>query len=122
MYSLTVSRPARVRAMANALAVGVLLVSAIYVFEGGLPRLSAYSASELAQLACFTLMLAGLVVGLFWGLAGSVLTLAAFAAFWAVHFGATGGMRLGGAYAMFPIAAALQFASWWLARHDGDRR
>ena len=44
----------------------------------------------------------GLVVGLFLPPVGGVLTLAAFAAFRGVNILATGAVRLGGAFALFP--------------------
>lgn len=118
----TVPPPAphhRLRSMANvlsALAVG----AAIFVgLAQGLPAFSTLTASdraELAKFALFVLMIAGLALCWFRTLPGALLTLAAFAGFWAVHMFAGDGTRLGGVFALFPMAGALQLAAWWTAR------
>lgn len=109
----------RLRGMANtlsALAVG----AALFVgFAQGLPAFSTLSASDRAELAKFVLfvaMIAGLALCWFRTLPGALLTLAAFAGFWAVHLLAGDGTRLGGVFALFPMAGALQLAAWWMAR------
>jgi len=110
------SPPNRLRLMANVLSAFVLGVAVFFAVGEGLPRFSSLSASELAQFVLFALMLAGLALCWFRTLPGALLTLAAFAGFWAVNFSVTGGARLGSAFALFPMAGALQLAAWWSAR------
>lgn len=110
------------RTMANALALMVVVVTLLFVFGEGVPKLSQFTPTVLAQFTSFTLMLMGLVVGLFLPPVGGALALAGFAAFWAVNIAATGTGRLGAAFALFPIAAALQLASWWHVKRRSTPR
>lgn len=116
MYRLSLPHATRLHWMATALSAAILVVALLFMIGEGVPRVSALSGTELALFGTFGLMLVGLAVGVFAELPGALLTLAGFAAFWGVHAAATGGARLGGAFALFPIAAALQLAAWWHGR------
>lgn len=112
----------RIRLMANVLSAFVLGIALWFAFGNGLPRLASLGTGEIAQFALFVLMLAGLALCWFRTLPGALLTLGAFAAFWAVNLAVTGGARLGSIYALFPMAGALQLAAWWSARRARGRR
>lgn len=116
MNTVSAPRAKVLRAMANALSAAIFVVALLLVFGEGVPRLTALPPSTVAQFTSFAIMLTGLVVGLFLPPVGAVMTLAGFAAFWGVNVVATGVTSLGGAFALFPIAAGLQLASWWHAR------
>jgi hypothetical protein len=112
----------RLRLMANVLSALVLGVAVFFAIQQGLPRFGSLNRTEIAQFALFLLMLAGLALCWFRTLPGALLTLGAFAGFWAVNLSATGGERLGSVYVLFPLAGALQLAAWWAARSArGDR-
>ncbi len=123
--SRTVPMPSphhRLRLMANVLSAFVLGVAVFFAIGEGLPRFSSLRPTELAQFALFMLMLAGLALCWFRTLPGALLTLGAFAGFWAVNISATGGASLGSVYVLFPLAGALQLAAWWAARRArGDQ-
>jgi len=122
MIPLSIPPAARVRLMAQALSAALVGFSFLFMLAEGLPRPSAFHGAELAQMVLFGAMLGGLLLGLVRAPSGPILALAAFAGFWAVHVTAGSGARLGGAFALFPIAAALQWAAWWLARRAGRAR
>ena len=106
----------RLTLMANVLGAFALVTALLFSAGEGLPRIAGMGPAERAQFVLFVLMLAGLALSWFRTLPGALLTLGAFAGFWAVNFSVTGGARLGSVFALFPMAGALQLAAWWSAR------
>ena len=123
MIPLSMPRSVAVRSMARALSATVVLVALMFAFDEGVPPVWTYSGTELTHFLLSAGMVAGLALGLVNAPVGGVLTWASFIAFWGSHRAATGDARLGGAFALFPIAATLLLASWWLARQprSGER-
>ena len=121
MNTLSMSRGGHLRVMANVLSGAVLLGAVLLSLAQGIPTVAQFTPTELARFTSFTLMLTGLVVGLFLPPVGGMLTLTGFAAFWAANMVTTGGSHLGGVFALFPIAAMLQLASWWRERRTARR-
>jgi hypothetical protein len=121
MKTVSMPRGEHLRTVANALSVAVFLAAILIVFGEGVPRVAQFTPAILAQFTSFALMLMGLVVALFLPPVGGALTLAGFAAFWGANIAATGVTRLGGVFALFPIAAVLQLASWWHVRRSSRR-
>jgi len=122
MIPLSIPPAARVRLMARTLSMALVLFSLLFLLLEGLPRPASLEGPELAQALLFGAMLGGLALGLVRAPLGPLVSLVAFAAFWAVHTITTDGARLGGAFALFPIAATLQWVAWWLSRRPGRAR
>ena len=120
MIPFSVARPLAVRTMAQVLSVGVILVSLGFAFSTGVPPVWTYSGRALLHFGLSVAMVAGLAIGLMRPIVGGSLTWAAFVAFWESHRAATGGAPMGGAFALFPLAATLQMAAWWLERRAAD--
>ena len=95
---------------------GVILVSLGFAFSEGVPQVWTYTGRAQLHFWLSVAMVAGLAIGLARPVVGGSLTWGAFVAFWDSHRVATGGAPMGGAFALFPIAATLQFVAWWLER------
>lgn len=116
MIPLSMPRAVAVRAMAQALSAALVFVALLFAFDAGVPPVWSYSGTELTHFLLSACMVGGLALGLVNPPLGGVVTWAAFVAFWGSHTVATGGERLGGAFALFPIAATLLLSAWWLER------
>ena len=116
MIPFSIARPLALRTMAQVLAVGVTLVSLGFAFADGVPQVWTYTGRAQLHFGLSVAMVAGLAIGLVRPLVGASLTWAAVVAFWESHRSATGGAPMGGAFALFPIAATLQLVAWWAER------
>ncbi len=105
-----------VRSIARMVSFALLLFLGFVVVGQGRPDIGAFTASEKVSGIMFVVMIAGLIVGWFRELAGALLIVGGFLGFMASEYAATGDVGMSGIFMLFPLAGALFFMYWLLAR------
>jgi hypothetical protein len=105
-----------VRSIARMVSFALLLFLGIIVAGQGRPDIKAFTQAEKVSAVMFVTMIAGLVVGWFRELAGALLIAGGFLGFVVSEYASTGDAGMSGVFMLFPLAAALFFAYWLLAR------
>ena len=110
-----------IRSIARVLALGTVILMVIIATGQGMPDVRSFPPREMILFISLVVMLAGLLVGWWREIVGAVMIFAGLTTFLAVERIASGTIRMGGPFALFPIVGLLYLAYWWQTRQPPVR-
>ena len=110
-----------IRSIARVLALGTVILIVIIATGKGMPDFRSFPPREMILFVSLVVMLAGLLVGWWREIVGAVMIFTGLTAFLVVERIASGTIRMGGPFALFPIVGLLYLAYWLQTRQPPVR-
>jgi hypothetical protein len=104
------------RSIARTVATSLFIFIIIIIVHQRLPNVRVFTRGEIVSSVFFVTMSAGLLLGWWRELVGSIMILGGFVAFMVSEYVTSGDAGIGFIFMLFPFAGALYLAYWWLTR------